>query len=228
MATGNFISYLRVSTERQGLSGLGLEAQRAAIETHLNGGNWTLLKEYIEVESGKNNERPQLAKALAECKATGSQLLIAKLDRLSRDAYFLIGLQKSAVKFVAVDMPDANDLTVGIMALIAEQERKAISERTKAALQAAKARGIKLGNPQNLTTEAAQKGRAKGAKAIVSKADQFAIETYPRVKHLRDQGLSLNAVARQLNQEHVLTARGKSGAWTPAAVKNLLARVEKG
>lgn len=125
------VSYLRVSTDRQGRSGLGLEAQRAAVAAHLAGGDWTLLDEMVEVESGKAMaDRPQLARAMALCRLTGATLCVAKLDRLSRDAHFLIGLDKADVDFVAMDMPNANKLTVGIMALVAQQEREAISART--------------------------------------------------------------------------------------------------
>ena len=145
MAEGKFVSYLRVSTARQGRSGLGLEAQRQAVEDFLNGGNWQLVKEFVEVESGKNADRPQLAKAFQLCRLIGAKLVIAKLDRLSRDAHFLLGLEKAGVDFVAADMPQANRLTIGIMAVMAQHEREMISERTKAALAAAKRRGVKLG-----------------------------------------------------------------------------------
>jgi DNA invertase Pin-like site-specific DNA recombinase len=130
---------------RQGASGLGFEAQRAAVESFLNGGNWGLVKEHVEVESGKDDRnRPALHKALEACKVYGATLVIAKLDRLIRDAHFLLGLQKAGVKFIAADMPEANEMVVGIMALVAQAERRMISERTKAALAAAKARGVKL------------------------------------------------------------------------------------
>ena len=133
--SGKFISYLRVTTQRQGKSGLGLEAQRAAVEAFLNGGNWQLVEEHVEVESGKHDHnRPALKRALDACKVYGATLVIAKLDRLSRDAHFLLGLQKAGVKFVAADMPEANEMVVGIMALVAQAERRMISERTKAAL----------------------------------------------------------------------------------------------
>jgi len=224
MATGKYISYLRVSTTRQGASGLGLEAQRANIENYLNGGEWTLLKEFVEVESGKNSDRPKLHEALQLCRATGATLLIAKLDRLSRDAHFLIGLQKAGVKFVAVDMPTANELTVGIMALVAQEERKAISERTKEALAAAKARGIKLGNPKNLTREAAEHGRAAGVIAIKHRADNFARDCIDRINQLKADGKSLNAIATILNQEGILSATGKTNSWTARAVLNVIGR----
>src|SRR3954452_3724842 len=142
---GRYVSYLRVSTDRQGRSGLGLEAQRAAVAAYLDGGNWSLLSEFVEVEHGDNNERPDLAKALHLAKITGATVVIAKLDRLSRDAHFLLGLEKAGVDFVAADLPNANRLTVGIMAMVAEEERRMISARTKAALSAARARGVVLG-----------------------------------------------------------------------------------
>jgi DNA invertase Pin-like site-specific DNA recombinase len=134
MADGKWISYLRVSTDRQGKSGLGIEAQRSAVGDYLNGGNWSLVKEFVEVESGKRTDRPMLAEAIKACRVYGAKLVIAKLDRLSRDAHFLLGLEKAGVDFVAADMPNANRLTVGIMAMVAEEERRMISKRTKDAL----------------------------------------------------------------------------------------------
>jgi DNA invertase Pin-like site-specific DNA recombinase len=145
MAEGKWISYLRVSTDRQGRSGLGLEAQRAAVDDFLNGGRWRLIKEYVEVESSKRSDRPKLAEAVQACRAHGAKLVIAKLDRLSRDAHFLLGLEKAGVDFLAADMPNANRLTVGIMAMVAEEERRMISKRTKDGLAAAKRHGVKLG-----------------------------------------------------------------------------------
>lgn len=227
MATGKFISYLRVSTVKQGNSGLGLEAQREAIEVYLNGGNWELLKEFVEVESGKNDSRPQLMEALEACQATGATLVIAKLDRLTRDAHFLLGLQKAGVEFVAVDMPEANSFTVGIMALVAQQEREAISERTRAALQRAKARGVKLGTPENLTPEGGARGREQSKSVRMTKADTFAHKRYPRISQLMNEGLSLQAIAKTLNSDGVLTATGKAGSWTARAVKNVLERVKE-
>lgn len=224
MANGKFVGYIRVSTAKQGVSGLGIEAQRKAIADYLNGGKWELLAEFVEVESGKRNDRPELHKAIRHCKLTGASLVIARLDRLARNAHFLLGLQNSGVKFVAVDMPDANDMTVGIMAVIAQGEAKAISNRTKAALAAARARGKKLGNPDNLNKDAAAKGRVLGVQARKEKADRFAAETLPMVKGYLEQGFSLNQIARELNKANILTARGKVGNWTPTAVKNILGR----
>src|SRR5437899_948305 len=146
MTEGVFVAYYRVSTKGQGRSGLGLDAQREAVRNYLNGGQGSLAEAFTEVESGKrDDDRPQLAKALQTCRVYGAKLVIAKLDRLSRDAHFLLGLEKAGVDFVAADMPHANRLTVGIMAMVADEERRAISERTKAALAAAKRRGVALG-----------------------------------------------------------------------------------
>jgi DNA invertase Pin-like site-specific DNA recombinase len=223
MATGKFVSYLRVSTKRQGKSGLGLEAQREAVAQHLNGGQWKLLKEFVEVESGKLADRPQLDKALHLCKVTGATLIIAKLDRLSRDAHFLLGMQKASVPFVAADMPEANEMVVGIMAVIAEGERKMISKRTKDALAAAKRRGVKLGNPNG-----AKHLRRYGNKAAVAKvkamAQQRAVDLREIVKDIRaNSGNSLRAIADGLNQRSIKTPRG--GQWHPASAARLIARL---
>jgi DNA invertase Pin-like site-specific DNA recombinase len=226
MATGKFISYLRVSTDRQGKSGLGLEAQRQGIEIYLNGGNWQLLKEFVEVESGKKNDRPQLKAALDACQSTGATLLIAKLDRLARNVAFISNLMESGVEFVACDFPQANRLTIHILAAVAEHEREMISKRTKEALAAAKARKVQLGNPDNFTDCAAKKGRKLGTKFRMAKADEFARKRYPYIRKMMDEGLTLRGVARRLNQEEVLTARGHAGKWTPTAVSNVIGRAE--
>ena len=220
---GKFVSYLRVSTAKQGESGLGIEAQRKAVLEFLNGGNWELLAEYTETESGKKNDRPKLAKALEHCKLTGATLVIAKLDRLSRNAHFLLGLQEAGVKFVAVDMPTANELTVGIMALVAQEERKAISARTKAALAAAKERGVKLGCP-NGAAHLRQYGNELGVEAIKRGADERASQLAGVVKEIQDAGAtSLREIAEELNRRSITTARG--GKWHASSVKNLLERI---
>jgi DNA invertase Pin-like site-specific DNA recombinase len=145
---GRFVAYYRVSTDKQGQSGLGLQAQREAVMNYLNGGTWTLVAEHTEVESGKRNARPELEKALAACRRHKAKLVIAKLDRLSRNLHFITSVMESGVEFIACDNPHANKLTIHILAAVAEHEREAISERTKAALAAAKARGKKLGGPR--------------------------------------------------------------------------------
>ncbi|MGS4919625.1 MULTISPECIES: recombinase family protein [Mameliella] len=147
MGITRIIAYERVSTVRQGRSGLGLEAQRSTIDAFATSRSATVLARFTEVESGKRNDRPELDKALNLARLTGATLVIVKLDRFSRNAAFLLTLQGSGVSFLACDMPEANDLTVGTMAFVAQQEREAISRRTKEALAAAKARGVKLGNP---------------------------------------------------------------------------------
>lgn len=225
MATGRFVSYIRVSTAKQGASGLGMEAQREAITRYLNGGAWDLLAEFVEVESGRKDDRPELAKALNHCQMTGATLVIAKLDRLSRDLHFISSLQKAGIEFVACDMPTANKFTVHIFAALAEHEREMISQRTKSALAALKARGAKLGNPGNLTKAAAEKGAINASTARTAKADDFAAKIGPMVKAYQAEGMSLNGIAAKLNADRILTARGKAGAWTPTAVKNLIARL---
>src|ERR687889_2865459 len=170
MAQGRFVSYLRVSTDRQGRSGLGLEAQRKAVEDFLNGGRWNLIAEFVEVETGKRDDRPKLAEALSLCRLHNATLVIAKLDRLSRDAAFLLGLQKAGVRFVAADMPEANEMVVGIMAVVAQAEREMISARTRAALAVAKARGKRLGNPSNLRNQDAGRVRGRASRTAAAQA----------------------------------------------------------
>jgi DNA invertase Pin-like site-specific DNA recombinase len=219
---GKFISYLRVSTHQQGQSGLGIEAQRKAVEDYLNGGRWTLLREYVEVESGKRSDRPQLLAALAHAKATGATLVIAKLDRLARNVAFISNLMESGVEFVAADLPMANRLTVHVLAAVAEHEREMISQRTKAALAAAKARGVKLGNPNGAR---ALRGRGNAAAVAAGKAaaDAHMERVMPVIEDIRAAGvISLYGIATELNLRGVLTAHG--GSWYPTTVRNLLAR----
>jgi len=216
------ISYLRVSTARQGASGLGLEAQRAAVAAHITSGGHTLVAEYVEVESGRKADRPQLAAALAACKLHRATLVIAKLDRLSRNAHFLTGLHEAGVRFVAVDMPEANEMVVTIMAAVAQAERRMISERTKAALQAAKARGVKLGNPTRLPPKATPETRAKGSATNAEQARAFAERLRPVFTEL--DGQSLRAVARELERRGIATARG--GKWTAGKVISVRDRLD--
>ena len=223
MAEGKFIAYLRVSTDKQGATGHGIEAQRAAITSFLNGGQWELIKKFEEVESGKNNERQQLQEALRLCKLTGATLIIAKLDRLSRDPDFIGMMMKSEVDFIACDMPTANKVTIRFMAAIAEHEREMISQRTKVALAAAKARGITLGK-NNLTPEGTDKGITASRIARQKKADNFASGVLSIISERQAKGMSLRMIAAELNSMNVLTARGKSSAWSHNAVKKVLDR----
>jgi DNA invertase Pin-like site-specific DNA recombinase len=219
MAEARFVSYLRVSTDRQGRSGLGLEAQRKAVEDFLNGGRWKLVAEFIEVESGKRDDRPKLADALALCRLHNATLVIAKLDRLSRDAHFLLGLQKAGVSFLAADMPEANEMVVGIMAVVAQAERKMISQRTKAALAAAKARGKRLGNPSNLRNQDA--GRIRGRARRTHIAFARAADLRPIIADVQASGASsLRAIAAVLNHRGIPAARG--GAWSAVQVGRVL------
>ena len=231
MAQGRFISYLRVSTEKQGKSGLGLEAQRHSVAEYLNGGSWELVAEVVEVESGKNNKRPKLAEAINLCKAYNAVLVVAKMDRLARDAHFLLGLQKSGVEFVAADNPQANRLTVGILALVAEDEAKAISQRTKAGLAAAKARGQVLGayDRNDKTKFVGRTGTAEDVAKAREARSQKATGKAQNLKLLFDRlnpdgSLSLAAMARLLNAEGIPTPSGK-GSWQAVTVSRLLSRM---
>src|SRR5215468_2270135 len=222
MAEGKFIAYYRVSTKRQGRSGLGLEAQEAAVRDFLNGGNWRLVKEFTEIESGKRTDRPQLEKACQACRVYGAKLIIAKLDRLARNVAFISNLMESGVEFEAVDFPQANRLTIHIMAAMAEHEAKMISERTKAALAAAKRRGVKLGGDRGarLTAQA----RAAGRAALQAKAQERADDLAATVKELQAAGCeSLRAIADGLEARGIPAARG--GTWSAVQVSRLLARL---
>jgi len=212
---GKFIAYYRVSTDRQGKSGLGLDAQREAVNAFLNGGRWTLIEEFTEIESGKRADRPELEKALAACKKHRAKLVIAKLDRLSRNLAFIAKLLDSKVEFVAADMPYADRMTLQIRAVFAEHEREMISERTKAALAAAKRRGQRLGNP-NLAE--AQK---LAAAALRANARRFAANVRPIIDEIMRAGAtSHNQIAAKLNERNVKTARG--GKWTHVQVGAIL------
>lgn len=232
---GRFVVYYRVSTQRQGESGLGLEAQQRAVETYLNGGAWTVVKEFTEVESGKRKDRPVLLEAIKHAKLTGATLLIAKLDRLARNVAFVSNLMETGVDFVACDMPKANTLTIHIMAALAQHEAELISQRTKDGLASIKARleageehisrtgrvVTKLGNPNGLK----QARRDLGTAALKAKADEFAARVGPTILDLSKADLSLAQIADRLNQMGVRTARGAS--WAPMSVKRVLDRQPK-
>lgn len=208
-----FVAYYRVSTDKQGKSGLGLDAQRQAVASFV-AHRGEILAEFTEIESGRKNDRPQLAEALALCRRHRATLVIARLDRLARNVNFISGLMESRVDFVAVDMPEANRLTIHILAAVAEHEREMISKRTKAAMQIAKARGTRLGNPN--PAPAAQ----QAVKALKAKTAEYHATVKPLIRELRQQGMSLSAIAAELSRRNVPTARG--GLWYPATVKNIL------
>jgi DNA invertase Pin-like site-specific DNA recombinase len=214
---GKFVAYSRVSTDQQGKSGLGLAAQREAVASYLNGGSWTLVAEFTEIESGKRADRPQLAAALAACKKHRAKLVIAKLDRLSRNLAFIATLMDSGVEFVAVDNPHANKLTVHILAAVAQHEREMIAQRTKDALQAAKARGKVLGNPK------LDVARVRAFEANREAASQFAANVLPVIQQIRASGVeSLRGIARALTARGIRTARG--GEWSAVQVSDILRR----
>lgn len=215
-----FIAYRRVSTKKQGVSGLGLEGQDAAIATLTKEGQ--ILKTYTEVESGKRKDRPELAKAIAHARLTKSVLVIAKLDRLSRNVAFLSTLMESELEFVACDNPHADKFTVHILAAVAEKEARDISARTKAALNAYKARGGVLGRPENLDTAAQAKGRQIGTAANQKQASEAYAELLPMMQELRTNGATLQAIADKLNTDGYTTRRGKK--FSSQQVLNLLNR----
>jgi DNA invertase Pin-like site-specific DNA recombinase len=216
-----FVSYYRVSTQKQGRSGLGLEAQKAAVETYLRAHAGVELASFTEVESGKNAaDRPKLQAALLRCRQTRATLLVAKLDRLSRNASFLMNLRDSGVQFEALDVPGANMLTVGVMALMAQQERELISTRTKAALAARRARGLPLGTRRDLSAYAASAsllGQAANRRKAIARAKEIA----PLISEARKDGhTSLRAIAAYLNAGGNPTPRGKQ--WTATAVAHAI------
>lgn len=220
------IGYLRVSTKGQGASGLGIEAQRAAVEAYARQAGAALTFAYTEVESGKLANRPELARALAHARRSKATLVVAKLDRLARNVAFLSALMDSKVPFVACDNPHANRLTLHILAAVAEAEAKAISERTKAALTAYKARGGKLGAalPQcrNLTKEGRLKGAQRAGVVVAQAAREAYADLLPTITELRTRGLSLQAIADDLNAQGHTTRRGKP--WNAVQVARVLSR----
>jgi hypothetical protein len=210
---GKFVAYYRVSTAQQGKSGLGLEAQQSAVKGYLNGGNWELVGEFTEVESGKRKNRPELNAALALCKKHKATLVIAKLDRLARNLHFISGLMEAHINFVAVDMPTANRLTVHILAAVAEEEARAISARTKAALASAKERGIRLGaNGAVLSVQNRQEAakRAEYLKAVVGTLQAAGFDT-------------VRSLAQELNKRGIQTAQNRK--WHATSVHRLLKRL---
>lgn len=234
------VAYFRVSTAEQGRSGLGLDAQRYAVRDLAARRELNLLAEFTEVESGKKNDRPELTAALHHAKVTGATLVIAKLDRLSRNAAFLLALRDSGVRFIAADMPDANDLTIGVLAVIAQAEREAISRRTSEALAAIKARLAadgtytsprsnrtitRLGNPNGAAPLCrAKRGNSAALAATKAKAMSRALDLVPVTRSVTASGAStLREIADAFNARGIVTPRG--GKWHPASVRNLMVRL---
>lgn len=223
------IGYFRVSTRQQQQSGLGLEAQRDAVDRYATMMDGEVIESYTETESGKQNNRPELSKALSACELTGATLVISKLDRLSRNAAFLLKLRDSGVRFIAADMPDANETTVGIMAVLAEDERKRISRRTKEALAVAKRRleaeGRRLGNPNGAEAlRRAGKGNAAAIEAISVATREYAMRMKPVIQELNAMGVvSLRDLSRALTKRHIQTRRG--GKWHPSTVSGLIKHI---
>lgn len=224
-----FVAYYRVSTARQGRSGLGLEAQQATVEGYLKGHSGRLLASFTEVESGKRNDRPKLQEAIRRAKVTGAKLIIAKMDRLSRNAAFLLALRDSGVRFVAADLPTADETVVGIMAVIAQREREMIAQRTKEALAVARRRlandGRRLGNPNGAEAlRKARKGNRAAVATIVEGADRRAEDLREVLADIEAGGArSLAAVAKELNEREIEAPRG--GRWYPASVGRLRERL---
>lgn len=225
--TGRFVAYYRVSTSKQGNSGLGLEAQRAAVANYLNGGKWRLVAEFEEIESGKRSERPQLDAALAACRLHKAKLVVAKVDRLTRSVAFLSRLLESGVEVLFCDLPAIEGPTgrfmLQQMASVAELEAGMISARTKAALQAAKARGKALGGNRGAKLTAEQS--AMGRSVLVERANRHAADVAATVKSLQAEGVtSLAGIASALNDSGIPTASGR-GTWQAVQVSRLLARL---
>lgn len=220
------VVYLRVSTARQGASGLGLEAQRAAVQSYAASGGQAIVAEFVEVESGKRDDRPQLVAALAACRLHRATLVIAKLDRLARNVRFIAGIMDSGVDFIACDIPHANRLTLHLMAAMAEHEAAAISERTQAALAAAKARGVKLGNPNGAAHLREECSAAAKCSVVVRQAAarERAEALVPMLAELRAAGiLTPRAIANQLNRLGVPSLGGAT--WYATGVRRILTKV---
>jgi DNA invertase Pin-like site-specific DNA recombinase len=218
------IAYYRVSTARQGASGLGLEGQEAAVKAHARAAGGLVLRAYTEIETGKRADRPELARALGDCRRSKAVLVIAKLDRLARNVHFLSGLMEAGVEFVCCDMPSANRLTLHIMAAVAEDETKRISERTKAALAAYKARGGLLGAARPAACRLRGGPNPKAARRAGEVSREMAAEAYadlaPAIDSMRGEGLSLRQIAGRLNAEGHTTRRGKT--WNQVQVRRVV------
>lgn len=222
MAGKKFVAYYRVSTQKQGMSGLGLDAQKAAVTTYLSGHAWEMLAEFVEVETGKGanalDKRPQLRAALDACRKHNATLITAKLDRLARNVHFVSGLLETGCDFVAADMPQANKVMIQMHAVMSEWERDQISARTKAALTAAKARGVRLGTlgRQNLKQNIA---------ARKNEANAFAGRLSSVIGGFRAAGMSQRQMVLQLNQSGLNATKG--GTWSLVQLQRVLKRLDE-
>ncbi|AMB46896.1 recombinase family protein [Methylobacterium sp. AMS5] len=228
MATGTFVAYFRVSTSRQGVSGLGLDAQRETVRAFLNGGAWTLAAEFVEVESGRTDARPELAKALARCRVMGAILIVANVSRLTRSVAFLSRLLESGVEVRFCDMPQIEGATgrflLTQMVSVAELEAGMIGERTRKALAAAKARGRVLGGRRENSAAIHQTGAPASRAVRTAKADKRAADLAPIIADVKEAGAtSLREIAAALNERGIPTVRG--GAWSAVQVQRAMSRL---
>jgi DNA invertase Pin-like site-specific DNA recombinase len=214
------VAYYRVSTAKQRASGLGLEAQQEAVRGYLKGSRWSIVDEVTEIESGKNNDRPALANALALCRVHSATLIIAKLDRLARNVHFVSGLMESGVEFTAVDFPQANKLTIHILAAVAEHEAMLISQRTRAALAASKARGTVLGNPTLQIASHARTGAKASAVVRGAKAKKRVADLLPMIRSIQGNGATtLRQIAIAMDGQGIPSPGG--GSWHPNTVRRI-------
>lgn len=217
-----YVAYYRVSTKRQGRSGLGLAAQKKLVASFMNGGDVELLDEFVEHESGRKDDRPQLQKALRMCRLQNATLIVAKLDRLSRSAAFLFALKDANVKFVCADFPEANDMVIGFMALLAQWEAEKIAERARETHAERRRRGLKVGHPEALRPS--PDGGAAARRAAAAKVAARDADLSPIIDDIRASGInSYRTIARELNRRRIPTARGKE--WTHQGVMRLLKRI---
>lgn len=218
-----YYSYIRVSTTKQGESGLGLLAQQSAIQHFISSNpDSQLLGEFEEIETGTNKrKRPKLHEALALCKANNATLLVATLSRLSRNVHFISGLVESKVNFIALDCPSLDRTMLYFQAVMAEWEASVVSKRTKAALAAAKSNGVKLGSPQNLTKEVRDKGRSIANEKSKRRAAEQASKIAPSILKMRLEGYTLRGVAAKLNEDKIPTVSG-IGSWNASMVRRVV------
>ncbi len=218
-----YVSYLRVSTDSQGATGNGIDAQRKAIADFVTAEGSTIVREFLEVESGSDNDRPVLQEAMIYAQLRGAVLLVKTLDRISRDLHFITALEKSEVSFKIVDMPTADSFTLHIYGSLAERERQLISARTKIALAAVKAKGVALGKPEHLTDDARAKGRQVSIEKRQKGAHNFASMIAPIIAGYRAEGMTYDAIATRLNGEGLKTKKG--GVWYGMSVKRMCDRI---